>query len=1094
MHGAMSLPFTKCLGALAAVPLVTMPSLYGDAKLAQPIAGDDLVFAEKDGILVFEAEHFYKQTLTDKRTWYRTTKEHTPKIEPDGDPSHIGGASGGAYLEILPDTRRSHGDKLIKGENFINEPGKMGILSYKVHITNPGRYRIWGRAYSTNTEDNGFHVGLDGAWPASGQRWQTVVKRRWHWESKQRTKEVHVGVPGKLWLDIEKPGSHTIEISMREDGIELDKFLFAKDFDYKPEGHGPTPQVRAGTLPNAFPVVTEPKQATNEPAKPRFPAHWGKPPQIQTRDFVRLPGNYGRGSSTLKHWIQENLDRDAAQKHLVLMAASSFPTESKGAYLDNGRFAAIDPSEGEKAKTTAAFPFPSGRYDVTLRAAGENDGQSTYAVSINDAELGQFKTPVAEDIYEEGAKYEKTWKNIEVNQGDVITVASEIGSSDGSEFTRARWSGIAFMPANEATRALVAKLSDQERGAAGASARSNQPAVRVREPGLASGERGKDGDGSVSISGELKPWHKVTLTLNGPFAHENDRQPNPFTDYALSVEFTHESGAPSYTVPGYFAADGNAAQSSASSGNHWRAHLSPDKSGKWIYKTTFKKGIDVAIGGSESEKLANYSGKTGTFTIGANDKGGRDFRAHGRLQYVGKSHLRFAESGRYFLKAGADAPETFLAYADFDATEARNAKKCPLKTWEPHVKDWNEGDPTWKNGKGKGMIGALNYLSGKGCNVFSFLPYNAGGDGDNVWPFNAYGEKFHYDCSKLDQWGIVFDHATTKGLYLHFKLQETENDDNNRGHNKANHGHVPAALDGGDLGAERKLYLREIIARFGHLLALNWNLGEENTQSTAQQQDMINYIAEVDAYDHNIVLHTFPNQQDQVYKPLLGNASKLTGLSIQNSNVRDCHWQVVKWAKASSEAGKPWIVAFDEPGNAQFGMPPDPDYPGTPPNFDNPSIHHTRKYALWGTIMGGGAGVEYYFGYKLPQNDLVCEDWRSRDLSWDYCRHALTFFQENNIPFQDMVNANELIGVDPKKNSGYCLAKPGEIYLVYLPNGGTTEIDLTNAHRGFNVHWFNPRTGGDLANGSVTSVTGGGKAGLGNPPADPQEDWLVMLR
>jgi hypothetical protein len=49
--------------------------------------------------------------------------------------------------------------------------------------------------------------------------------------------------------------------------------------------------------------------------------------------------------------------------------------------------------------------------------------------------------------------------------------------------------------------------------------------------------------------------------------------------------------------------------------------------------------------------------------------------------------------------------------------------------------------------------------------------------------------------------------------------------------------------------------------------------------------------------------------------------------------------------------------------------------------------------------MAGGAGVEYYFGYKLPQNDLACEDWRSRDKSWDFRRIALEFFPANKIPF-----------------------------------------------------------------------------------------------
>src|SRR4030095_11241712 len=100
-----------------------------------------------------------------------------------------------------------------------------------------------------------------------------------------------------------------------------------------------------------------------------------------------------------------------------------------------------------------------------------------------------------------------------------------------------------------------------------------------------------------------------------------------------------------------------------------------------------------------------------------------------------------------------------------------------IHTYAPHVPDWKPGDPTWKDGKGKGLIGAINYLSAKGANSMSFIPYNGGGDGDNVWPFVDRDDKFHYDVSKLDQWQIFFDHAQAKGLYLHFKLAETENDD-----------------------------------------------------------------------------------------------------------------------------------------------------------------------------------------------------------------------------------------------------------------------------------------------------------------------------
>ena len=72
--------------------------------------------------------------------------------------------------------------------------------------------------------------------------------------------------------------------------------------------------------------------------------------------------------------------------------------------------------------------------------------------------------------------------------------------------------------------------------------------------------------------------------------------------------------------------------------------------------------------------------------------------------------------------------------------------------------------------------------------------------------------------------------------------------------------------------------------------------------------------------------------------------------------------------------------------------------------------------------------------------------------------------------------------------------KPRELYLVYLPNGGNTGLDLTAVKGTFTVKWFNPRTGGELVNGSVNSVEGGGTVALGNPPADAGEDWLLVIR
>lgn len=800
---------------------------------------DDIPFAPSPTDITIEAESFTKQTLASIRRW-EIKRERSE-------------ASGGAYIEALPDTRVTHDDRLIKGENFSDEPGAMAVLEYEIDVKEPGRYHVWARTWSSGTEDNGLHFGLDGQWPESGQRWQTVKKGAWHWDCAQRTAEVHTGVPMQLWLDIGKPGKHTLMLSMREDGAEVDQIRLRKD-----------------SVPVSAPIKRQP-----------------------------------------------------------------------------------------------------------------------------------------------------------------------------------------------------------------------------------------DGNGAVTVTGELKAWHKLTLTLDGPFAAESDSQPNPFTDLAFSVQFTHESGIPSYQVPGYFTADGDAANTSAESGTQWRAHLSPDKSGTWNYRVSFTTGPHAALEGN-GNPLAPFDGVSGSFTIGETDKTGRDFRSQGRLQYVGKHHLQFAGSKQYFLKAGPDAPETLLAYTDFDNTIEGKADKVPLKTWKPHVQDWRPGDPTWSDDKGKGLIGALNYLAEKGVNAFSFLTYNAAGDGDNVWPFIDRDTKLNYDCSKLDQWGIVFDHATARGLYLHFKLQENEMDDNRLGMNRKD-GLVPESLDGGKLGIERKLYCREMIARFGHALALNWNIAEETTQSSEEIRDMVKFLHDTDPYQHHIVIHTFPPQQDEVYEPLLGDKSLLTGASLQNS-WKAAHQKTLHWLRESAAAGRPWVVANDEQNPASLGVPPDIGYRGhdgiaVETNPKGPAgegfvasqpytLHDVRKLTLWGNLMAGGAGVEYYFGYKLPENDLLCEDFRSRDKSWDYCRIALDFFHHEKIPFAEMKSANALIGNAKDDNDKYCFAKPGALYLVYLPDGGATELDLVGADGMFSVKWFNPREGGALTAQGEATLHGGSKGALTAPSPD---DWLAVV-
>ena len=601
------------------------------------------------------------------------------------------------------------------------------------------------------------------------------------------------------------------------------------------------------------------------------------------------------------------------------------------------------------------------------------------------------------------------------------------------------------------------------------------------------------GGSQVTVSGELRKWHKLTLACSGPATGET-ATPNPFTDYRLNAVFTHPASGRTYTVPGYYAADGNAAESSATAGNVWHVHFAPDQTGTWNYRLSFRTGSGVATSDLPYAGISagTVDGCSGSFEILPTDKSGRDFRGQGLLQYVGKHHLRFAESGAYFMKCGTDSPENLLDYEDFDATPNAGGRR---KSWSPHQQDYDalEAAPyTWQGGKGSELLGAFRYLAEEGLNAVSFLTFSLDGDDDNIFPHLQVagqsfgvsgndtrwnGNKVHhtrFDVSKLAQWENLFSYADLKGLYLNIKTQEVEN---NLLMND------PA--DG--IGPERKLYFRELVARFGHHLALNWNLGEECSNSDAQRIAFTEWFHENDPYRHPVVLHTRDNSNQDDYLPLLGTASKLTGTSLQpadNTAFGTVFSDTARWVNNSANAGKPWVVSCDEPGDSSVGLRDD--------FHTEAAANHVnaRKNALWGNPMAGGAGIEWYFGGSSNDgSDITCQDFRTRNAFWPACRHMLQFWDATGVPYWEMSNNNAI----SSHTSDYCLLKPGDRYVVYLKTGGTTNLNLSGVSGSFAVQWFDPRNGGVLQQGSITTVAGGASTSLGTAPSAATEDWVILV-
>lgn len=573
-------------------------------------------------------------------------------------------------------------------------------------------------------------------------------------------------------------------------------------------------------------------------------------------------------------------------------------------------------------------------------------------------------------------------------------------------------------------------------------------------------------------------WHRVTIDFDGPLAQETAET---FRDYRLNVTFTHAETGETVTVPGFFAADGDAANSSASEGSVWRVHFAPPKTGDWTYTASFRSGTDVAVSldPDAGTPVVGVDGDGGTFSVLPTDKSGDDLRGKGALTYDGDHYLTFAGSGENLIKSGLGGPENFLDYGDFDNTPIGRHE------YNAHLADWSEGDPTWGNDLGKEIVGAINYLAEAGINSFYMMVNSVGGDARSVWPWAAENlneiprgpgggssggtfnipEEFQgafsaFDVSKLDQWGILFEHMQKKGMVVHMILQERENDQ---------------LLNDGALGVERMLYLREMIARFGHNNGVIYNFGEENTNTYDSLQAMSDYIRVLDGYDRPIGYHILEGQQARKYGDLTP-----TGIFDVYSNhnwLNKARDSIERWYEESGDVGRPMPSYWDEQYNGGAGLRNDSD----------PAQQAQMRATLWGTLTVGGAGVEWYPG---SADDTAWEDFSTRANAFQWTLAARVLFEK--LPVDLMSNADT--ATTGTSGQDYVFSLPGEIYVIYLPSGGGATLDLSGAEGEFDVRWYNPRTGGEAVEGSISGVSAGGARELGAPPSDAGEDWVILVR
>lgn len=148
------------------------------------------------------------------------------------------------------------------------------------------------------------------------------------------------------------------------------------------------------------------------------------------------------------------------------------------------------------------------------------------------------------------------------------------------------------------------------------------------------------------------------------------------------------------------------------------------------------------------------------------------------------------------------------------------------------------------------------------------MTHNINGDDNDVWPWlgttpreakkNAVAGNVRFDIPKLTQWRELFEHMQTRGVVPYLVLED----------------------DSAWTGYDHERYWRELIARFGDLPALLFNLGEEYNENYSLAEGMASArrFRQLDPFQHPLGIHNVnqPND-DYIDSPYLDFTSIQTG-------------------------------------------------------------------------------------------------------------------------------------------------------------------------------------------------------------------------
>ena len=342
-------------------------------------------------------------------------------------------------------------------------------------------------------------------------------------------------------------------------------------------------------------------------------------------------------------------------------------------------------------------------------------------------------------------------------------------------------------------------------------------------------------------------------------------------------------------------------------------------------------------------------------------------------------------------------------------------------------------------------MAAVDYLAARGINSLYIMTHNVGGDDRDVWPWlgdtsrkamaNG-GPSARFDVSKLARWRELLEYMQTRGVVPYLVLED----------------------DSAWKGYDHARYYREMIARFGDLPALLFNFNEEHNENykLAEALEFMRMLEQIDPYDHPRGIHNVNSPNDQYIDAQqvdftsiqTGAAGQLSGLD----KALEHHKTTLDWIERCRQRGRRILVV----------------------NFDEGRPEEDRR-AWWSAYLAGGV-------WEAHVNQPYDRPMSAWEPVWTQLGGARAFME--SLPFWEMDSHDEVV----ESGTAFSLAKPGEVYALYLPTGGSVTVSLPASHN-FEVAWWNPANGRDGSFQNHVQVNGGLQRLT--PPADG--DWALRI-